>query len=750
MTPAELIRKAIGQRTAITPAQIRAATNGATDSGLNGGLSWMGPMQPIDAQQSQVAGRAWDFPVGVNLQYTPRGTEAINFDQLRSLADNYDLVRLLIETRKDQLVKIKFNVQAIDPKQDSDGDPRIKQVEDFLRMPDKRTMWQPWLRALIEDMLVIDAATVYPRMDRGGGLFSLELIDGATIKRVIDDFGRQPLPPQPAFQQILKGVPAVDYTSDELIYAPRNVRTHKLYGFSPLEQIVMTVNIGLRRQLSQLQYYTDGSTPDLIFSVPATWTMEQIKTYQMWWDATLAGNTAARRGTKFVPSGMSPYDTKAQALKDDYDEWLARVCCFAFSVPPSPFIKQMNRATAQNAQEAAMSEGLIPLMQWVKDLMDSVIWRYFGFTDLCFAWQEESEQDPKVQSSILDEKLRNGTITINEARAIDGLDPVPGADKLMIYTSVGAVPVEVVMAAQPAPELDPDAPAPDAEHSHQGENEPDPDKNPNAAPTAKVEKKKLAKSGVSPIDPDRQSILSIQQLLQDDLEAFLLTQAGDIAEQISAAFELDERDVEKIIDGLDFSDWIDLAKKVQPQLESAAKDGGESALIQIGQSDAEDAFHVVNEAAVQYAQDRAAEMVGMKYVDDELVPNPDAQWQITEGTRDMIRDTVTQASEEGWSNDQVADALQDNYAFSDSRAEMIARTETARADIQGSLAGYKASGLVSQKQWLTAPGCCDDCQELDGTVVGIDDEFPNDGGDGPPLHPRCRCAVLPVLDSTDS
>jgi len=29
---------------------------------------------------------------------------------------------------------------------------------------------------------------------------------------------------------------------------PRNPRPHKAYGFSPVEQIVMTVNIALRRQ----------------------------------------------------------------------------------------------------------------------------------------------------------------------------------------------------------------------------------------------------------------------------------------------------------------------------------------------------------------------------------------------------------------------------------------------------------------------------------------------------------------------
>ena len=79
---------------------------------------------------------------------------------------------------------------------------------------------------------------------------ALHPLDGATIKRVIDDWGRTPQPFQDngalvhpvAYQQILKGYPAVDYAARDIIYAPRNPRPNRVYGFSPVEQIVMTAN----------------------------------------------------------------------------------------------------------------------------------------------------------------------------------------------------------------------------------------------------------------------------------------------------------------------------------------------------------------------------------------------------------------------------------------------------------------------------------------------------------------------------
>jgi hypothetical protein len=63
----------------------------------------------------------------------------------------------------------------------------------------------------------------------------------------IGEDGRAPEPPDPAYQQILKGVPAADFSADELLYLPRNLSSHRLCGMSPVEQIALTVNIALRR-----------------------------------------------------------------------------------------------------------------------------------------------------------------------------------------------------------------------------------------------------------------------------------------------------------------------------------------------------------------------------------------------------------------------------------------------------------------------------------------------------------------------
>jgi uncharacterized protein (DUF2236 family) len=136
-----------------------------------------------------------------------------------------------------------------------------------------------------------------------------------------------------------------------------------------VEQVATTVNIALRRQLHQLQYYTEGSTPDALIGVPETWAPEQIGQFQAYWDALLEGNTAQRRHARFVPATVSYIQTKENVLKDEYDDWLARIVCYAFSVPPGALVRDMNRATAQTLSGQALSEGVMPLMTWVEDLV---------------------------------------------------------------------------------------------------------------------------------------------------------------------------------------------------------------------------------------------------------------------------------------------------------------------------------------------------------------------------------------------
>jgi hypothetical protein len=385
--------------------------------------NWFGPMQPLPPQaQERSEGRAFDYPVGYNIRIQPRSDENISFWQLRQLADAYDLLRLVIETRKDQIKSFDWEITSKDPKKAAD-ESKVKAVTEFFQSPDKEHSFDDWLSMLIEDLLVIDAVCVYPRMSRGGKLYAFELVDGATIKRVLDETGRTPEPPSPAYQQIIKGIPSADYTRDTLDYWVRNPRTNRVYGMSPVEQVIMTVNIGLRRQLTQLDYYTLGNVPEAIAQVPDTWTPKMITDFQIWWDSVNEGAAAqAKRKMRFIPKLDNIVFPRQATLKDEYDEWLARIVCFAFSISPTSFVKQVNRATAEEQANTAKEEGLKPLLKWIERKLTHLIARHLNAPDLEFSWKIVNEVDPKAQAEIDSIYISSKVMTPDEVRENLGMD----------------------------------------------------------------------------------------------------------------------------------------------------------------------------------------------------------------------------------------------------------------------------------------------------------------------------------------
>src|SRR5271165_6872977 len=188
--------------------------------------------------------RVWNFPVGYNTVYTPRAYEPIGFHELRALAENHDITRLAIETRKDQIEKLGWRIRSRkQTKPVEDAPERISGLTDFWQKPDGEQPFASWLRELLEDLLVLDAPCLEVRRNRGGDVIGLDVVDGSTIKVLIDDTGRRPQPPAPAYEQVIHGRPWRLLTSDELIYQPRNRRPHRAYGFGPCEQIIMRINI---------------------------------------------------------------------------------------------------------------------------------------------------------------------------------------------------------------------------------------------------------------------------------------------------------------------------------------------------------------------------------------------------------------------------------------------------------------------------------------------------------------------------
>lgn len=103
------------------------------------------------------------------------------------------------------------------------------------------------------------------------------------------------------------------------------------------------------------------------------------------------------------------------------------------------------------------------------------------------------------------------------------------------------------------------------------------------------------------------------------------------------------------------------------------------------------------------------------------------------------------------------------------RAELVARTETLKASNFAARSAYSQTGYIQKLEWFVNPNACEFCLPFKGKIIDINGDFAELGAtvdglgeDGkptgntyslnyekiahPPLHPQCRCSVLPVFE----
>lgn len=125
---------------------------------------------------------------------------------------------------------------------------------------------------------------------------------------------------------------------------------------------------------------------------------------------------------------------------------------------------------------------------------------------------------------------------------------------------------------------------------------------------------------------------------------------------------------------------------------------------------------------------------------------------MVETDRDKIIDIIAEGVANGDSVPKIRTRITDTFEeYSKTQANRITRTEVIRASNYGALDAWEKSDVVVGKQWLTAMDDRVDpeCRSLNGKILGLNGVYEkNDYLDVevPPLHPNCRCTLLPVLE----
>lgn len=432
------------------------------------------PVKPIGPEGSEPL--FWPFWFGQNLLYTPRADALYSAADLRALA-TYPLSRMCIDNAKDMLCQMEWNIQLKQMpgesigdvksrrKKTKSGDDVVFQLTKLFEHPNPEQDWSEWLRRLLEEMLVIDAASILLRRNGKGQILEMWAIPGDNITRYIDQNGFTPQPPNPAYAQLWQGMPRVDLTTDQLVYRPRNIvprgssPASYLYGMSPTESIADEIKIGMARLAFVMAFYDKGSFANMIHVIPSKANPDKMKEAMQWFNSTMSGNLNQRRQYNMI-QGFTD-DGKDQiifpdepVLADTFDDVHIRKIAFAYGASPQRLQKMMNRASAQVSQTASQEEGIKPWMDWAKRLVDYIIQVKMGFESYEIGFSPEFDTDITKQSKVDQLDVHEGIRTRDEVRYDRGLDPLesqnPLAGKLTVTTANGVVELgQVIVSGRP-------------------------------------------------------------------------------------------------------------------------------------------------------------------------------------------------------------------------------------------------------------------------------------------------------------
>jgi SPP1 gp7 family putative phage head morphogenesis protein len=798
------------------------------------------PLTPAPLDPTRASGRAeprlWEYPVSWNMP--GQSSRLVPWKTLRDAA-NLPLIRDCLRVRKEEVRGLEWDFvlsrRAVDKARREKPDAGALDVErelrdrfvgdidaaiEFWQVPDRGNgyTFTEWLCAALEEMLVLDALPIYPRYTLGGDLYSLEVLDGSTIKPLLNHRGGRPAPPEPAYQQIIHGFPRGEfmadvsdmdgaeqipgaYTSDQLIYIRREVRTHTPYGLSPVEQALMDIDLWMKRVAWVRAEYTDGVMPSGWIINEQTgstmWTPAQVAEYETALNDHLSGNTAARHRYRVLPPGLRPDDSasadrQSEKYKPEFDLFLIKLVAGHFDLTAHElgFVEAQGlggEGHAEGQDRLGERKGRKPALRWIANLITDISRAHLGLPrELEFQWlgiEDESDSDQDEDRTV--EDVAAGLMTLNEGRDRRGLPrySIPEADKPAIISSSGTITfvegaeeraeaaAELEERAVDAKERDPGAGSTGSQAGGSRAGQPSAssrsDSNAGGSSAKHAEAaayRRWAAKGRTGRRFQLQHIVEPADLLKFDIDPALVTFGGDLgkADAPDPGADLDRiaaDTADRLRDAAVAAVDVDALlaawngrNATKGALGSAARwvrDKAQRLIEAIGQvirEALEEGWTAGTQTAVEQLQEQLEQVEADSGAGERLRALLDAAEVVIRSVADSRFNEMAEVLEQH--RDDPGRAARELRAVLQAPqwAETVAITETARAMSAATQATYQAN-RVQRKSWLLAPDqrVCPTCSANAAQgAIDTTDRFAS-GDMYPPAHPNCRCALMPVI-----
>lgn len=577
-------------------------------------------------------------------------------------------------------------------------------------------------------------------------------------------------------------------------------------GKGTVQAGAMAIDIHTFAQEYNRNFFFNSALPGLVFTTDQKLQPDAIKRFMESWQSKFGGKGNSNK-VGFLGGGLKVDKISQTAKEMDFKELQSMMrddILAVFKVPKTiiGLTDDVNRANAEATTRSFMERTVTPRMKKLITHLNEFYlpnWQ----EDVFFDFDDPAPEDTELKLKIYESGLNLGWLTPNEVREQENLPPVEGGDK--VYISFGKIPLGTETAKPDFAPGENDREEEEEDKSFIGRmlGRKKVKSEPTVIALPVKDKKTKERKFMMPIPPPRLKELHDKKLkgeIKSDLiklisnlmanggtnkrrtkkqkstwseekkEAHwkaLVAKTDVIESKYRGALIPLFNDQEKIVIGnLDNSKNMVLSRMK----------GKETSFLFNIREETSKWVSVLLPLTRDIVLEAGAENLDFLGVGGELDTTTedfikfvrehgtDLIRAINETTRDDLRKTLADGLAKGEGIDKLKARVESVFVSARGpRSEMIARSETLRATNFATEEAYRQSGLVKAKEWLTAidERVCPWCAEMDGKIIPVEGSFFKEGDeftvngktlkfdlldvDYPPLHPSCRCTLIPVL-----
>lgn len=548
--------------------------------------------------------------------------------------------------------------------------------------------------------------------NKGGKVAEIWPLDPSTITVKADDNGTVG-----SFDVLtLKGKKNIQ--SREMVHIKTFNPTNKYRGMGIVEAVALAIDTDEFAAKWNKNFFANSAVPSAALETEQELSKEKATLIEETWKAKHTGVDHAHKlailhsGLKYVPTNPNQRDMQfLEQRKFSRDEILA-----IFRVPKMilGIVEDVNRANAEASDYIFAKRVIKPLILMVANSLTAGFLPIFGLGDGKYRiWFDDPVPQNRELEMLEDESgIKNGYLTINEVRSRRGMDEIDHGDQPLVQSTM--IPLDEVSADV-------------ATRTPAGQT-------PAAATPAKTkEYRAMLKSATSRNSYVRKQIKSRTEVYKQ----IYLSRQPALLKGVKAGLKSFSKTVKKDRANAIVSEvfsvletgWVDefSAANTATYNEVLATAGVKS----LAEVKVNGAFDVANPRARDWMASHALE--GAKSVVGTI--------------RESVRDVLTAGIANGSTIDDIAAGISEFFDGVNWRATRVARTEVISSYAEGSMEGYRQSGVVKGKAWaiIDDDRVDDECvANAEQGTIGLDDVFAS-GDMAPPVHPNCRCSVQPVL-----